>query len=546
MTGGPDAGIDVMPDRPDTGTPTADAGVPAFDPGVGILPVGVNFHHRGANVFTYHNDNARTGANLHERQLTPQRVGPTRFGKLFSQPVDGVIYAQPLYASNVNLPGRGPRNLVFVATQHDSVYAFDADSASGDSGTPLWQRSFLDPTRGVTTVPSADVQSGDIQPEIGITGTPVIDPHGGTLYVVAKTKEGGGYPQRLHALDIRTGHEKFGGPVMVSASVPGGGNDAIGGQVPFLSLYQIQRSALLLQDDVVYVAWGCHGDNRPCHGWMIGYDAHNLAPVATVNTTPDGSLGGVWLAGGGPAADGTGVYFVSGNGDFIPGTGNLGDSLLRFSPSTRKIVDSFTPFNQAALNIQDLDLGSGGVLLLPDQAGGPGHLHLLVSAGKEGTVYLVDRDAMGGFQPGSDRVVQTLQKGIGGSFDTPAYFNGAIYYQGVGDVLKAFSVHGGALSTAPVSQGTQRMAFPGATPSITANGSEGGIVWLLDNTGYIPAAPVVLHAYDAADLTRELYNSAQMGPRDATGLAVKFSVPTVANGKVYVGSRTELTVFGLL
>jgi hypothetical protein len=513
-------------------------------------------------VLTYHNDNARTGQNLNETVLTTGNVSPATFGRLFSYPVDGYVYAQPLYMPNVSIPGQGSHNTVFVATEHDSVYAFDADDASVGL---LWQVSFIDPANGVTTVPPEDVQSDNIVPEIGITGTPVIDDGSGTLYVVATTKEGADgsphYVQRLHALDIGTGAEKLGGPIVIGdtifdgnatyvsgPTVPGTGDGSGGGQVFFDALRQNQRPGLLLLNGVVYISWASHGDASPYHGWLVGYDAQTLAQVAVFNTTPNGGLGGVWMSGGGLAADSDGaIYLSTGNGTFDV-TGSqapaYGDSVLRLSTGTGVTVgDFFTPWNQDALAAADRDLGSGGVLLLPDQPGASPHL--LVTAGKDGTIYLISRDDLGGYQrcgASCDDVVQVLAgPPIGNCYCTPAYFNNQVYYQGANDVLKAFPLSNGLLSPSPLSESSASVGFPGSTPSISANGSNSGIVWTLQTDG----GAAILHAYDALDLSRELYSSDQV-PADQLDGAVKFTVPTVANGRVYVGTQGSLTVFGLL
>jgi hypothetical protein len=518
------------------------------------------------DVLTYHNDNARTGQNLQETVLTPANVNLANFGKLFSYPVDGLVYAQPLYRSGVPIPDQGLRNVVFVATEHDSVYAVDAD---GVAPGQLWQVSFLDPPNGVTTVPSADVLTDDLVPEIGITATPVLDSTTGTLYVVAKTKEVGDgnvhYVQRLHALDITTGAETFGGPAVIAdtilapdgsyvyvsgPTVAGAGDGSVDGStVVFNALRQLCRPGLLLVNGVVYIACGSHGDNPPYHGWVLGYDAQALTLVAAFNTTPNAAAGAVWMSGGAMAADADGnIYAATGNGTFAltgPLSPAYGDSVLKLAPTAGlTVVDFFTPFDQATLEALDLDLGSGGVLLLPDQPAG--RSHLMLAAGKTSVIYLLDRDNLGGYQQCGatcDSVVQVLPAGtIEPVFDTPAYFNNLVYYQGAGDALKAFQLSDGLLSLSPVAQSSTLFSFPGAVPSISANGSDNGIVWTVQLQG---DAPAILHAYDALDLTNELYNSTQ-NPADQLDAAVKFAVPTVANGKVYVGTQTSVGVFGLL
>jgi hypothetical protein len=505
------------------------------------------------NVLTYHNDNARTGQFSFEQDLTPATVHVSTFGKLFSHDVDGYVYAQPLFMQNVHISGKGLHDVVFVATEHDSVYAFDAHDDHGTNVLPLWHRSFLNPASGVTTVPNADVGTDDIVPEIGITGTPVIDASTRTLYVVAKTKEvtatGTTYVQRLHALRVSNGLDRPGSPVIIRASVPGAGDGRSGNPpvIEFDSLRENQRSALLLQDGVIYIAWASHGDNDPYHGWILGYDARSLALRFVYNSTPDGSRGGIWQGGGGPAADPCGaIYCMTGNGTF-DGNANgrdYGDSFLKLSPHrANPLTDYFTPSNEAHLEAADLDLGSGGVLILPDRAGP--HGRLLVGAGKEGKIYLLDRDHLGGFDANADQVVQELPNAIGGSFGTPAYHNGRIYYGGIGDAIKAFTSSGTQL-TGPASQSSTTFGFPGCTPSISAHQTTGAIVWALQNDGFASGGQAVLHSYAAANLSTELYNTNQAPSRDAPGPAVKFTVPTIAKGRVFVGAQHRLTVYGRL
>ena len=502
----------------------------------------------GSGVFTYHNDNARTGQNLNETILTPANVNSTTFGLLVSIPLDGQIYAQPLYAGGVNIAG-ALHNVVFVATQHDSVYAFDADAKSS---TPLWQVSFL--SAGVTPVPAADTSSDDIAPEVGITSTPVIDPNTGTLYVVAKTKEvvGGAtnYVQRLHALDVSTGAEKFGGPVVIQASLPGtgGGNDGHG-NVIFDALRENQRTGLLLSNGVIYIAWASHSDFPPYHGWVLGYNAATLQQVMAFNDTINGGFGGIWQSGGGLSADAAGnIYFVTGNGTFDANTGgaNYGDTVVKLSPSG-KVLDYFTPFDQADLAANDKDLGSTPALLLPTQGGA--HPNVLVIGGKNGTVYSIDRDVMGGFKPTDNgQIVQSLP-GIfnQGIFGAPVYFNNSVYFSPWAMPVQSFALNNGLLTATPTSQspGTAYNGFPGGTLAISANGSTNGILWTIEPA--IPNTdPAILHAYDATNLAHELYNSNQAGARDQPDVRTKFAVPTVINGKVYVGTNTKFSIYGLL
>jgi hypothetical protein len=519
------------------------------------------------NVLTYHNDNARSGQNLSETVLSPANVSVGTFGRLFSYPVDGYVYAQPLYVSNVPIPGVGTRNVVFVVTEHDSAYAFDADDSSVGL---LWQTTFIDPANGVTTVPSEDVFDTALVPEIGITSTPVIDSSSGTLYLVAKTKEvradGLHYVQRLHALDITTGVERFGGPAVIAdtllgddgyafvsgPTVVGSGWGSLDGRtVTFNAYLQLNRPGLLLVNGVVYSAWGSHGDLGLYHGWILGHDAQTLAQVAALNTSPNASAGAVWMSGGAPAADADGnIYVVTGNGAFASSTDDngpaYGDSVLKLTlRSDLNVADSFTPFQQALLDYYDLDLGSGGVLLLPNQDGA--RPHLMVAAGKTGAIYVIDRDDLGGYRRcGStcDDIAQAFPDlTIGSLFGSPAYFNGVVYFQAAYDALRAFQLSNGLLSSIMASSAL--FDFPGGTPSISANGSSNGVVWTLQVDAYGSSGPAVLHAYEATNLANELYSSDQV-PSDQLDGAVKFTVPSIANGKVYIGTQRSLAVFGIM
>ena len=520
------------PSPPTSGPPP----VPGLPPGPGPQ----------VSILTHHYDPARTGANLNETILTPANVNSSQFGKLFSFPVDGQLYAQPLYLAGVSIPGRGTHNVVYAATEHDSVYAFDAD---GTATSPLWQRSFINPVAGITTVSDADFPQSyeDIAPEIGITGTPVIDPSSGTLYVVAKTKENGNCFQRLHALDISSGAEKFGGPVTIQASVPGSGvrNDGKG-NVVLDPLINLQRAGLLLAGGIVYTAFGSHGDFDPFNGWILGYDAKSLKQVIAYAPDADGAGGSVWQSGGGPATDNAGnIYVQVANGDFDAASGgrDYGDSALKLQPAGNSfnIVDYFTPFDQQTLNQLDHDLGAGGVVLLPDQSSTPNHL--LLASNKEGKLYVIDRDNMGRFRPGDDsQILQTIQL-AGGVFSTPAAWQDRVYVSAAGDSLKCYRVSAGHLAL--VSDTGQALGFPGSTPVISANGSSNAVVWTLQVDHQFSDA-AVLHAYDATDLSHELYNTTQSGDRDTAGALVKFTVPVVVNGKVYVGGGDQLTVYGPL
>ena len=492
-------------------------------------------------VLTQHNDNYRTGQNTKETLLTLSNVNQNQFGKLFSQAVDGYVYAQPLYVPNVNIPGLGTHNVIYVATEHDTVYAFDADNNIGRNASPLWAVSFINPARGITSVSSNDVSCGDLIPEIGITGTPAIDSSTNTMYVVAKTKENGIFVQRLHALDITTGAEKFGGPVVIQAIV--GGN-------AFDPLRNGQRPGLLVQNGAVYIGWASHCDVGVYHGWMMAYDARGLSQKGVWISTPSGTEGGVWESGTGIAADfRNNVYVPTGNGTFD--THNFGDSIvkLNFSKSGKlRLADYFTPYDEQYLNNYDVDLGSGAVLLIPDRKKTT-YPYLLVQAGKEGSIYVVNRSNMGHYNPNNNsQIVQNLTGQIGGMWAGPAFWNNHVYFGGTYDFMKmfVFNPSTGLLSSFPPSSTSTFFGFPGPTPSISANGNTNGIVWALQTDQYYNFGSAILHAYNATQLSTELYNSAQNPARDDAGGAVKFAVPTVANGKVYVGAAQQLSVYGLL
>lgn len=508
-----------------------------------------------ATVATYHNDKGRSGNNLLETTLTLNNVNPTQFGKLFSQFVDGFIYAQPLYVPNVSVAGLGTHNVVYVATMNDSVYAFDADGHTGANAQPLWKVSFINPKNGITTVPATDVNCSDLMsPKIGIVGTPVIDTTSGTLYVVVRTKESGAYFQRLHGLDITSGAEKFGGPMVIQASVAGSGAGSINGTITFNPLIQNQRSALLFQNGMVYIAWGSHCDSGTYHGWLMAYDHASLAQKGVWMTTPNGTLGAIWESGSGPAGDlAQNVYFAVGNGTFdanLPGI-DYGQSIMKLAPpsaGTFSVLDYFTPYNGPNLNVGDYDIGSGGAMLLPDQTKGP-HVHLLVQSDKVGNIYLVNRDNMGHYNSANNsQIVQCLAGANLGMWNSPTWWNNRIYFGAAGDTIKAFGLNSGTglLSTTPISQTAKVFAYPGTTTSISANQDSNAILWALDNSTYKTTSGAALYAYDATNLATELYTSSQRFARDNPGAAVKFAVPTVANGKVYVGTQTKLSVFGIL
>ena len=495
-------------------------------------------------VLTWQYDNTRAGANTNEVVLAPANVNSALFGKLFAQPVDGMVYAQPLYLPSVTVPGRGSHNVVYVVTEHDSVYAFDADNNAGQNSSPLWQVSFL--ASGITSVPAADTSCSQITPELGITGTPVIDPASGTIYVVAMTKETAGgsasYVQRMHALDVSTGAEKPGSPAVIQATYPGTGEG--GTTLVFDAKNYKQRPGLLLLNGVVYAGFSSHCDIGTYHGWLMGYDATTLQQVTVYNNTPNGNEGSFWSGGAAPAADTNGyIYIVSANGAFDAAArgSDLGESYIKLSSAGGlSVLDYFTPFNYVSLNDGDVDTGSAGVALLGDEAGSAAHPHLMAGAGKEGRIYLLDRDNLGKWQAGSDsQIVQSLPGAIGGLFGNPAYFNKTLYFCTSGDHLKAFPVTNAQMAAVPASASPDVFSSPGCVPSISASGTNTGVVWALQQSG-------VLAAYEASNLGNELYTSNQNSKRDGLGAAVKFSAPIAANGKVYAGTASALAVYGLL
>jgi hypothetical protein len=505
-------------------------------------------------ITTSQYDNQRTGANLKETVLNPRNIAVGSFGRLYKFEVDGDVYAQPLFLPHLSIPGKGEHDVLFVATEHDSVYAFDAEQAA----TPLWKVSFTDRTRGISTVSAESVGCPFISPDVGITSTPVIDPRSGTLYVLARTAEKDNrgtrrFWQKLHALDVLTGAEKFGGPVVIRASIKNPNSGPFGlfsSSLDFGALRENPRAALTLANSMVYLTWASSCDVGPYHGWIMAYDAHTLKQSAAFNTSPTSTESGIWQSDTGPAVDEFGNLFLStGNGKFDVDSGgkNYGDSLFKIASSSRglSVADYFTPSEQAELNSTDGDLGSGGPLLIPEQSGS--FTHLIVVGGKSGTVYVVNRDRMGGFVLGNNRhAVQTIKLG-GGIMGAPAYWNGHLYYFSSNDVLKDFTVQAGRLSGEPAALGTNKIADPGATPSVSANGSQDGIVWVVQTKGWrSDDRPAVLYAYDAQNVTNELYDSEQNAARDRAGIARRFVIPVVANGRVYVATSGEVDVYGLL
>jgi hypothetical protein len=529
------------------------------------------------SVVTQRYDIGRTGANTSEAILTPANVNFHQFGKLFSYPVDGYVYAQPLYVPGVVMGAGTPQagtkhNVLFVATENDSVYAFDADRNSpAANASPLWHINLLDAAHGAPAgarvMFSTDIPNyTDIVPVIGITSTPVIDPSTGTIYVVGKSKEGTAYVLRLHALSITTGAEKFGGPVKLVASVPGNGSGSVSGTLHFDPYWQNQRASLLLLHGIVYIGSGAHQDFGTWHGWILAYNATTLRQTGVWCSTPNGFDGGIWGAGTGLAADVPDpaghpfgrILTSTGNGKFdavAPNYNNsmdYADSILRLdltngvptmSTGGKTVGDVFTPFNEASLNNGDLDQGSGGTLLLPNPASGG--QHLLVQAGKTGRIYVVNQESMGGYHPTNTSDPQQKAK-VAGTWSAPAYWNGHLYFWASGDNLRSFSFVNGVMSSAPTSVSPEFSNFPGSTPTVSANGNSNGIVWDIVSQNAESRGRAVLQAHDALNVSKLFYSSDQNLARDNPGAAVKFTVPTVVNGKVYVGAESQLSVYGLL
>ena len=465
-----------------------------------------------AAVATYHNNLSRDGVNSKEYALTTSTVNSATFGKRFACAVDAQVYAQPLWVANVSMSG-GTHNVVIAATQHDTVYAFDADASPCQT---LWTKSLLG--SGETWVSKNDVNTDDIHPDIGIVGTPVIDTSTNTIYVVSKSK-GDGFHQRLHALSLSDGSEKFSGPKEIAFTSNG---------ITFDPLRQNERCGLALVNGTVYIAYASHGDNTTYYGWVLGYGASSLSLNTIFNDDPSSGYGGIWMSGGAPAADSNGnLYMITGNGDW-DGTSQFGDSFLKLSGGT-SVASYFTPSNESALNGSDQDLGAGGAAILIGS-------NLLIGGGKEGKLYLLNRDNMGGKTSGDTGPVQAFSVG-NAIFATPAFYQNTLYLAPIQGHLKAYNFNSGTFSTSPSSQSGPSYGFPGATPSISAQGSSNGIVWTIDRNA-------VLRAFDATNLGTELWNSTMHG-NDHAGPYVKFTVPTIANGKVYVGTGNEISVYGL-
>jgi hypothetical protein len=509
-----------------------------------VNPIGSS---SGTDVTTYHNDIARTGQNTTETILTQSNVNSTTFGLLRNLFVDGLVDAEPLYLSQLSIAG-GVHNVVFVATEHDSVYAFDVDT-----GSQLWKVSLL----GSGETPSDDRGCSQVTPEIGITSTPVIDRTAGAhgiLYAVAMSKNGSTYFQRLHALDIVTHAELEGGPVAVQATYPGTGANSSGGVVVFDPKQYKERAALLLLNGVIYTSWASHCDFNPYTAWIMGYNQTTLAQTSVLNLTPNGDEGSIWQSGGGLAADPQGnIYALIANGTFdttldangFPNKQDYGNGFVKVSTAggTLKVADYFNMLDTVSESGADADLGSGGAMVLPDlNYGTASTLNLAIGAGKDGNIYVVNRNNMGKFSSTSNNVYQELPGAVpNGVWGVHAYFNNTVYHCDQNSTLKSFSITNGKLATTPIHTGAS-FTYPGVLPSVSANGVSNGIVWAIENTG-----TAVLHAFAANDLTQELYNSNQAANgRDHFGGGNKFITPMIADGKVFAATSNSVAVFGIL
>ncbi|MGA7778057.1 MAG: pyrrolo-quinoline quinone [Paraburkholderia sp.] len=531
------------PSAPSTTTPTPSTSPPAGTT-TGSTPTTVQAY--ATDVLMHHNDLARTGQMLAETTLTLANVNSTTFGKLRFLPADGKVDGQPLFVTNLTM-GTAVHNVVYVVTEHDSVYAYDADN-----GAALWQISLA----GAGETSSPDPGCTDLTPEIGITSTPVIDRSrgpNGALYAVAMTTDASGnVHHRLHAIDLATGAELFGGPTEIAATYPGSGAEGANGVLTFTPALHTERAALTLVNGTIYMGWTAHCMSGAYNGWLMAYSADTLKQTGVLPVTPNGSQGSIWMAGSGMASDGTSIYYIDGNGTFgttlnaqgFPVDGDYGDAFIKLTATaTPAVTDYFAMFDVVTQAANDNDFGSGGAMLLPDQTTSAGTVkHLAVGAGKDNKIYVVDRDNMGKWNPTTNTIWQELTGVLaGGIWGSPAYFNNVVYYGGQTDTLKALPVTNAMLATTPSSHSPTAFPYPGATPAVSANGTSNGIVWAAEN-GTVAA----LHAYDATNLANELYNSNQAGTRDQFGPGNKFITPMIADGKVYVGATNGVAVFGLL
>jgi PQQ-like domain len=508
-----------------------------------LLPCGAQI-----NILTNRFDNARTAANVSETILNVSNVNVNQFGKLYTIPVDGAIYAQPLYVSNLSIPSAGTHKVLYVATMNDKVYAFDADT-----NAVLWMRDFTNPSAGITAVPIVSIvgtNSENIVGNVGVESTPVIDLSTATMYLLARTLENSVHVQRLHALDITTGSEKFGGPIVIQASVSGQGYDAANGTITFDPKMENQRSSLALVNGVVLLAWGSHEDVDHYHGWVMAYSAANLQQLGVFCSTPDGHRGGIWQSGRASVIDPNGnVYYETGNGDW-DGTREFGDTVIKFNPATNglSVLDYFTPYDYSSLETSDADLGSSGSLLIPNT-------NVLVSGGKESILYLLNLGSMGHEMAGNTQILESISLNGGAIKPGPAYWNspagGLVYVWAENDVLRSFHFNGSTLDTPAYATGSvQSPGSPGGTLSVSANGATSGtgIVWAELSTsqdGDHGLVAGILRAYNAQTL-QEIWNSEQLSSRDRLGTLVKFVPPVVANGKVFAATYDNaVAVYGL-
>ena len=544
------AGTTACASGPATSTPAASS-TPNANPAPSSAPGGGLPIQYPTDVLTYHYNVFRQGSTLQETTLTPSNVNYNTFGKINFFTVDGLVDAQPLFVNKESIGG-SLNDTVYVVTENDSIYAFSANS-----GRQFWHVSALESGES----PSDDRGCGQISPTIGITDTPVIDkgngPNGdGAMYFVAMTKDSSGhYHQRLHALDLSTGAELYGGPVEITAMYPGTGDGSQGGYVIFNPAQYAERAAILEYGSILYISFTSHCDARPYTGWIMAYNSRTLAQTSVIDVTPNGYEGSVWMTGEGLAADSSGnIYFLDANGLFdttlnsqgFPINGDYGNAFMKLSTSggTLAVADYFNMYNTVQESNNDEDLGSGGAIVLPDLYDNNGGVHhLAVGAGKDTNIYVVNRDNMGKFNPNNDNAIYQEIDGAlpGGVWSSPAYFNNVVYYGDVGDNLKAFTISNAMLSTTPTSQTSVQFPYPGTTPTVSANQTSNAIVWAISNSD-----PAVLYAFDATNLANQLYNSNQAGSRDQFGPGNKFITPMIANGKVFVGTQTGVAVFGLL
>jgi len=489
-----------------------------------------------AGVYSYKYDKSQTGANTDEQALTPSVVNTSTFGKLASYSVDGNVLGQPLYVAGVNIPNKGVHNVVYVATTHDSVYAFDAD---GKTSTPLWKRSFINTSAGITTYPPVDTCCVS---EVGIAGTMVIDPSTGTIYVAAATKENGTFVHRLHALDITSGAERPNSPVEISGSVAGTGDSSSGGMVQFVPYYHFQRAALLLSNGAVYVSYGSFNDVRPYHGWVFGFDADTLQQIGVFCVSPNGFEGGIWAAGGGPTADASGaIYVATGNGTYSASSGgrDYSQSVVKLDHNLN-VLDYFTPFDWSTTNKIDRDIGSSNVMLLPSvPTGVPSHL--AVNVNKAGNMYVMNYDQLGHFHSTSNSGIFQSFTGFNLIRVTAAFWNNSFYFAPLDSAMVKLNLTSSGFSRTPASQTSFTFPYPGTPAVISADDDTNGIVWATRHGG----GAAILYAFDATNLTKMLWASSNTS-RDTANTSVRFAVPMVANGRVYLAGKSALVIYGLL